>query len=70
MTFILRFTNPYGEKFYFLRLGEQWHKDPSKRLVDATTPDRTAARPFETEEAAREVMASMTSHKGWSVEEA
>ncbi len=69
MTYLLRFTSPYKTEHFFVRLGEQWGKDPRKRLVEATTPDRKNAREFETEEAAREVMATMTSHKDWEVVE-
>ena len=66
---LLKFTNPYGEVFYFLRLGEQWGKDPSKRFIDATCREREDARVFATEEQAREVLAVAGSPRGWEVVE-
>lgn len=67
MKFILRFTSPYGTSHYFVRLGDQYGKDPRKRLVEATTVEKKLAREFDTEEEARQTMATMTSHKDWEV---
>ena len=67
MSHILKFKNPYGEVFYFLRLGEQWPHHPERRFIDATCRDIINARTFETEELAREVIAKAGSPRGWEV---
>jgi len=67
VSYLLQFVNPYGEKYYLVRLGDQWGTDPRKKLVDATTTNPANAKTLDTEEQARELMAGMTSHKGWTI---
>ena len=85
MSFLLRFTPEirhglgYHTKhtapfYFFVRLGEQWHNNPRLRYIDATTPDRSEARQFATEEEAREVLVVSGNSpvagdaKGWTIE--
>ena len=70
MTFLLQFTNPYGERFFFQRLGEQWPHNPMKRFIDATCRDRAEARVFAAAEDAREVIVVAGAPRGWEVVEA
>lgn len=56
MKFILKFTNHYGELFYFCNLGGFWHKSDTRRLIERTTPRADGARRFDTREAAQEVL--------------
>ncbi len=65
--FLLKFTSPYRETFYFLRLGEQWPHEPRFRLIDATVRDREQARQFATEEDARAVWSRAGSPACWDV---
>ena len=66
---LLKFTNPYGERFYLVRLGEQWPHNPARRFIDATCRERDDARVFATEEQAREVIAVAGSPRGWEIVE-
>lgn len=66
--FRLKFTNPWGEKFFFVRLGEQWAKDPRYRYIDATTPDAALARLFDTEEDANAAWSEAGKPRGWETE--
>ena len=78
---VLRFTPPapengIGRYFakddrprYFLRLGLQWPKDPSKRLIDATCLDPKEAREFKNEEEAREILCVAGNPSGWTIAE-
>lgn len=67
MTFLLQFTNPYRERYYFVRLGEQWPNDPRFRLIAETTAIRSNAKEFDSEEAAREVWCSANKPANWEV---
>lgn len=68
--------NPYGEKYFFVRLGEQWPHDPSRRLIHETTSKRELGRVFKDGEEAREVLAMAAQRVvdeegrcGWHLEE-
>ena len=65
---VLQFTNSYGEKFWFTRLGVQWPHRPERRLIDGTTANRKEARTFATPEEAREVLVVAGEPSGWAVE--
>jgi len=79
MNFILKFTPPkenawgkrqeHAKAYYFVRLGLQWPHDPSKRLIDETTPDLSHAKEFGSTEDARTVLARAGSPTGWTIEE-
>lgn len=56
-----------GRPRYFVRLGQQWPHDPSKRLIDETTPDIAQARQFGSDEEAREVLVVSGHPKGWEL---
>lgn len=68
MKFILKFTNPYGEWFYFCNLGGFWHASDTRRLIERTTSQVRDARRFDTRELAEEVL-TVTEAKGWEVVE-
>ncbi len=78
MTFFLKFTSlpkdglgqyhaNHAPAYYFLYLGQQWPDDPSKRLIDATTPDIREAKPFDTVEDARTTLVQAGRPPGWEV---
>lgn len=62
--FLLRFTNQYGETYYFVALGErhltQW-------LISATTPDRNKARKFDTAPEAAQVLVDAGNPVSWEI---
>jgi len=82
MTFVLRFTPlapkeglgqyhpPTAPHYWLVRLGDQWPRDPMKRLIDATSPRREDAKEFATEEDANSCLVTAGSPRGWIVEEA
>ena len=67
MPYLLEFTNPYGERFYFVAFGLFWPHRPEKRLIGETTRNREMARHFETEAAAEEVLWVVGKPAGWKV---
>lgn len=69
MKHVLKFTNPWGEKFFMQNLGNFWPGNVTRRLIERTTPDEAAARRFDTEEQAREVLATTGMPPGWDVAE-
>jgi hypothetical protein len=66
--FKLRFTNPWGEQFYFCNLGGFWHANDTRRLIERTTSQAAQARRFDTRELAEEVL-TVTEAKGWEIVE-
>lgn len=79
MTFLIRFTSPPPKlgighwsdtpdgPWYFVRSGNLWPKDPSKRLIDATTQDIAKAKEFASEEEARTTMVQCGNPAGWEI---
>lgn len=55
--------------WYFVRAGEQWPSDPSRRMIDATTQRIEEARQFTTEEEAREQLCKCGNPPGWETVE-
>lgn len=70
MPVTLKFTNPWGETYWFQHLGMQWPHNPMRRFIDATTPDKSLARVFDHPEEAREALVVAGSPVGWTVEDA
>lgn len=70
MTYLLQFTNPWGEKFFFCNLGNQWPYAPERRLIAVTSRHVEEAKVFETEEVAREVLTTAGTPTSWEVVEA
>lgn len=52
MTYLLQFTSAHNQqdKFFFCNLGDPWPKNLALRLIERTSPDRSQAREFVTEE--------------------
>lgn len=65
-----RFNKSEPRTYYFQRLGLQWPRDPSKRLIDATTPNKEEARQFNTAEEAREVLVVAGNPRNWELVDA
>lgn len=65
--FKLRFTNTWGEKFFFQNLGGFWGPHDTRRLIERTSSQRAQGREFETVDAAKEVMQSSQMGEGWQI---
>lgn len=74
MSYLLRYTNPYGERFYFCNLGNLWPGQDTRRMIERTSPDPKEAHVFDTREQAMETLVLSGNPlsgnpPGWSVEE-
>lgn len=69
MSYVLKYTNPYGERFYLCNLGDFWRANDTRRLIERTTPKETEARVFGTEEEALETLVVAGSPAGYEVVE-
>lgn len=67
MIYRLKFTNPYGEIYWFCNLGDQVPFMPERRLIARTTDKREHAKEFDSEEEARSVLVTAGRTKGWEV---
>lgn len=63
--YLFRYTNSYGEKFYFVSLGEEWKERPGFFPVSATTPHMDRACKFECLKDALEVWVKSNRVPGW-----
>lgn len=68
MSAVLKFTNAWGEVYWFQGIGACWPYAPERRLIARTTPDRSQARVFDTEEQAQETLVAAGGPTGWTVE--
>lgn len=73
----LKFTNRYGEMFYFVSLGHRWDEDPlwnrgpdpmNRRLIRRTTTDIAKAAVFDTLPEALEVLILSDNPADWVAE--
>jgi hypothetical protein len=74
MSWVLRYTNIYGQVYFFANLGGPWESDPTKRLVERTVLRPDDARKFDTEEEANTTRVSFNGHgptesrrEGWEI---
>ena len=67
MKYLLMHTNQYGERFYFQNLGAMWPHNPSRRLIERTTPIRDEARQFDSEEQANETLCTAGNPSNWEI---
>lgn len=68
MTAFLRYTNPYGDRFYLAELGDTWPHRPGVRFVQRTVTDPEEAMVFDTPEDAAQCLAhKMAAPPGWEV---
>ena len=67
MTYKLRFTNPWGERFFFATLGNFWPGNVTRRLIERTVRSADDARVFVSADEAREVLATAGRPAGWEV---
>lgn len=68
--FKLRFTNPYGERFFFCNLGGFWGPDDTRRLIERTTTISAQAREFATTDEAKETLVAAGKPGGWEIMDA
>ena len=67
--YVLVHTNNYGERHYFVALGDKpWPQHPERRLIDATTRDKIKARVFDTLPEALAVLVQAGNPPGWAEE--
>jgi len=70
MNFHLKFTNKFNECFYFVATGATHYSPSLERtihLIASTTPLKSKARVFESEEEANTVLARAGGPSGWEV---
>lgn len=67
MSWVLRYSNAYGERYYFCHLGGQWASRPALRLIESTNRDakHPEVRRFATEAEAAETLAVAGSPAGY-----
>lgn len=63
--YLLRYTNPYGEKFYFVSLGEPWPERPGLYPIAATTTHMDRAFQFNCLKDALDVWVKSNRVPGW-----
>ena len=63
--YVLRHENQWGERHFFIRLGNPWPHRPELRLIERTTSDRAQATVFDTLTAALEVLVTAGDPPGW-----
>jgi hypothetical protein len=69
MKFILRFTNPYGERFWFCNLGNAWRANDTRRFIERTSPDAREAAQFDSTDKAKETLVQAGNPEGWDIVE-
>lgn len=52
-----RWTDDGGRRYYLAHLGGSWPSDPTKRMIDSTSPDIAEAKVFDSIEEANTVLA-------------
>lgn len=67
MHYKLRFTNPWGERYFFATLGNFWPGNVTRRLIERTVTNADDARVFGSVDEAREVLATAGRPAGWEV---
>ena len=79
MKYVLKFTPllpkdgmgqyhpPTASAYYLCNLGGQWPRHPELRLIERTSPDRSEAKEFTTEEDARACLVTAGNPKDWEI---
>lgn len=64
----LRFTNKYGETFWFISLGLNWPHHPDRRLISRTALSRELGTIFDTLPEALAILVTAGDPPDWVVE--
>ena len=66
--YVLVHTNRFNERWYFVRLGDNWGRGDDRRLIAETTQDKIKARVFDTLPEALAILVEAGDPVAWEAE--